>query len=68
MTQDSMTIPLELSSALAADKEAQTIFNNLPPSHQREYIKWVEEAKKAETRVRRVQKMLEMLKQGRDDV
>lgn len=66
MTQDSMTIPLEISSALAADKEAQAVFENLSPSHQREYIKWVEEAKKAETRARRIQKMLEMLKQDRN--
>ncbi|MFM8369777.1 MAG: YdeI/OmpD-associated family protein, partial [Chloroflexota bacterium] len=32
--------------------------------HQREYIKWVEEAKKAETRAKRIQKMMDMLKQG----
>ena len=64
MTQDSMTIPLELSSALSADKEAQAIFNKLSSSHQREYIKWVEEAKKAETRAKRIQKMMDMLKQG----
>ena len=64
MTQDSMTIPLELSSALAAGKEAQAIFNKLSSSHQREYIKWVEEAKKAETRAKRIQKMMDMLKQG----
>lgn len=64
MTQDSMTLPLELSSALAADKEAQAIFNKLSSSHQREYIKWVEEAKKAETRAKRIQKMMDMLKQG----
>ncbi|GAB4497500.1 MAG: hypothetical protein OHK003_06300 [Anaerolineales bacterium] len=67
MTQDSMTIPLEISSALAADKEAQAVFENLSPSHQREYIKWVEEAKKAETRVKRVQKMMDMLKQSKKE-
>ena len=67
MTQDSMTIPLELSSALAADKEAQAIFDKLSPSHQREYIKWVEEAKKAETRAKRIQKMMDMLKQGKEE-
>lgn len=67
MTQDSMTIPLELSYALAADKEAQAIFESLSPSHQREYIKWVEEAKKAETRAKRIQKMIDMLKQGKEE-
>ena len=67
MTKDSMTIPLELSYALAADKEAQAIFESLSPSHQREYIKWVEEAKKAETRAKRIQKMIDMLKQGKEE-
>ena len=52
MTQDSMTIPLDLSSALSADAEAKALFDLLSPSHQREYIKWVEEAKKTETRAK----------------
>lgn len=67
MHQDSMTIPLDLSSALAADAEAKELFEMLSPSHQREYIKWVEEAKKAETRTKRIQKMMDMLKQGKEE-
>jgi len=41
----------------------EDIFKKLPPSHQKEYIKWIEEAKKPETRSKRIQKMLEMLQQ-----
>ena len=67
MPQDSMTIPLDLSSALAEDAEANELFEMLSPSHQREYIKWVEEAKKAETRTKRIQKMMDMLKQGKEE-
>ncbi|MFN8435862.1 MAG: YdeI/OmpD-associated family protein [Anaerolineales bacterium] len=67
MSQDSMTIPLDLSSALAADVEAKELFEMLSPSHQREYIKWVEEAKKTETRAKRIQKMMDMLKQGKEN-
>ena len=40
----------------------EDIFNKLPSSHQKEYIKWIEEAKKPETRRKRIQKMLEMVK------
>ena len=37
------------------------IFNALPPSHQNEYIKWIDEAKKTETRARRIEKMCMMI-------
>jgi uncharacterized protein YdeI (YjbR/CyaY-like superfamily) len=36
-------------------------FNKLPPSHQREYHKWIEETKKPETRAGRIAKVIEML-------
>ncbi len=62
MSNAENTIPLDLSSALAMDAEARTNFESLSASHQREYIKWIEEAKKAETRARRIQQTIEMLK------
>lgn len=37
-------------------------FESLGPSHQKEYLKWVNEAKKDETKQKRITKMLEMLK------
>ena len=41
-------------------------FNRLPPSHQKEYLNWINEAKKPETQEKRIRKMIEMLraKQG----
>ncbi|MCB0102544.1 MAG: YdeI/OmpD-associated family protein [Anaerolineales bacterium] len=66
MTGSETTLPLDLSSALAMDSEAQSIFDNLPLSHQREYIKWIEEAKKAETRTRRIQQTIEQLKKKKN--
>jgi len=63
MPQTETTIPIDLSSALAADAEARAIFEKLSASHQQEYIKWIEEAKKTETRAKRMQKTIEMLKQ-----
>jgi uncharacterized protein YdeI (YjbR/CyaY-like superfamily) len=39
-------------------------FRALPHSHQLEYWRWITEAKKAETRQRRIEKMIEMLAEG----
>jgi len=55
-------IPEELTTALDKDKEAKLLFEALSPSHQKEYVKWIEEARKDETRVRRTSQTLEMLK------
>jgi uncharacterized protein YdeI (YjbR/CyaY-like superfamily) len=37
-------------------------FNSLPPSHQKEYLIWINEAKKSETQANRILKTIEMLK------
>ena len=39
-----------------------SVFQNLPPSHQKEYLKWINEAKKENTRQLRIEKTLLMLK------
>jgi uncharacterized protein YdeI (YjbR/CyaY-like superfamily) len=46
-------IPQELNDALASSPEASARFATLPPSHQREYVNWVREARRADTRERR---------------
>jgi hypothetical protein len=57
-------IPAELKKAFAAEKEAETFFNKLSYTHQREYVMWINEAKKEETRQNRIVKAIQMLKQG----
>lgn len=47
-------VPADLAAALAAAPDAKARFEKLPPSHQREYVKWIEEAKREATRARRV--------------
>lgn len=54
-------IPKNLSAALSAYPKARRIFESLPPSHQREFIKWIEEARKPETGRRRAEKSVQML-------
>ena len=53
--------PPELSAALAEDPAARAAYQALPPSHRREYTKWIGEAKQAETRAERVRKMVRRL-------
>jgi uncharacterized protein YdeI (YjbR/CyaY-like superfamily) len=55
-------LPPELADALAAAPDAAALFAALPPSHQREYPKWVTEAKKPETRVSRAGKTVARLR------
>ena len=57
-------LPEELVRALTGDAEAAAVFEELPPSHQREYSTWVAEAKRDETRERRAEKALAMLREG----
>jgi len=57
-------IPKDLMKELKKDKEAKTFFDKLSYTHKKEYVKWIEEAKKKETRQRRVVKTIEMLKKG----
>jgi hypothetical protein len=57
-------VPPALASALAADTEAKTAFDALSFTNRKEYARWVGEAKREETRDRRVAKALEMLHNG----
>lgn len=50
---DGLPLPDELRRALAASPAARTAFDGLPPSHRREYVRWVREARRDDTRERR---------------
>lgn len=58
-------IPAELKKAFKVEKEAKAFFDKLSYTHQREYVMWINEAKKEETRQSRITKTIEMLKQGK---
>jgi hypothetical protein len=57
--------PADLAAALAGDPQAHAAFAALSHTHQREYAEWVAEAKRAETRRRRVEQAVAMLRDGR---
>ena len=54
-------LPEELTAALRRRPAVQRAFDALPPSHQREYVKWIAEAKRAETRAARAAKTVAKL-------
>jgi uncharacterized protein YdeI (YjbR/CyaY-like superfamily) len=54
--------PPDIEQALVADPAAKAAFEGLPPSHRREYLLWVSEAKRPETRARRIAGMIDRLK------
>ena len=58
-------IPDDLRDRLAANVEARRFFEGLSYSHRREYVQWITEAKKAETRERRLAAAVEMLRSGK---
>jgi len=58
-----ITVPAELKRAFKVEKEAKAFFEKLSYTHQKEYVTWINEAKKAETRARHVEQTLKMLKE-----
>lgn len=59
--------PPELQRALETDDKARAMYESLSYTHRREYARWVEEAKRQETRDRRAERAVEMLRVGRRD-
>ena len=57
-----LKIPPALQAALKKDHAAATAFKAFSPSHQREYIEWITEAKKDETRDRRIAQTIQQVK------
>lgn len=60
-----MEAPTDLAEQLAANPKAAAYFAKLAYTHQREFVRWLEGAKKPETRAHRLAQTIEMLGQGR---
>ena len=59
-----MEIPDDLAAALEAHPTAMGSYRDLAPSHRREYLEWIDEAKRPETRRRRIDRTIRMLGVG----
>lgn len=58
-------VPADLKEGLGKNRKARDVFEAFPPSHQREYVEWITEAKREETRAQRVATTLEWLSEGK---
>lgn len=57
--------PVDLAAALKKNAKARATFEAFAPSRKREYIEWITEAKRGETRARRLTQAVEWLAEGR---
>ena len=57
--------PPEFAKALKADKKASTTFAAFSPSCKREYIEWIADAKRPETRDKRIAQAIEWIAEGK---
>jgi len=57
-------VPPALAEALAGAPDARAAYDGLAFTHRKEYARWIAEAKRDETRERRVARALEMLRSG----
>ena len=60
-----LSIPAILAAALKKNPAAAKTFADFAPSHRKEYIEWIREAKTAETRQRRVDQTIEWVSAGK---
>jgi len=56
-------LPADLEAAM--DDAARTTYDGLSYTHRKEWVRWVEEAKKPETRATRIEKTVAGLREGR---
>ena len=59
-----VALPAEMESCLRRDEEAWEHWERFSPSHKKEYVEWVNDARKDETRKRRIAQALEMIREG----
>lgn len=60
-----LEVPEDLAAALQKNAKARAHFDAFPPSYRRDYIEWIVEAKREETRQRRLQQTIEWVTEGK---
>lgn len=64
-TVEEMEVPDYFQQALNKNKKAKTAFESFSPSHRKEYLEWIIDAKREETRQKRITQALEWLTEGK---
>jgi uncharacterized protein YdeI (YjbR/CyaY-like superfamily) len=60
-----LPIPDDFARALAANPTANATLTDFAPSHRREYVEWISEAKQPATRDKRIAQAIEWLAEGK---
>lgn len=60
-----LAVPDDFVAALKKNKRAWATFENLSYSHRKEYVEWITEAKREETRKRRMRTAIEWMTEGK---
>ena len=60
-----VVVPEDLTAALRRNRTARLTFERFSPSHQRDYVEWITEAKREETRATRIRTSVEWLAEGK---
>ena len=59
-------LPADFAIAIAANSDAQKTYDGFPPGYRRDYILWVTEAKREQTRNKRIATAIEWMAEGKD--
>jgi len=62
-SERAVSVPEDLAVALAASG-VREVFDRLSYTHRKEYVSWVEEAKREQTRTTRIGRSVELLEEG----
>jgi uncharacterized protein YdeI (YjbR/CyaY-like superfamily) len=60
-----LAVPDYFIAALKKNKKALTTFEGFTYSHKKEYLEWITEAKREETRAQRIKTAIEWMSQGK---
>ena len=61
----SEALAADISAALSASPEAETFFQSVAPFYRKNFLRWIDQAKRPETRAARIAEMVTMLEAGR---
>lgn len=63
--KEEVDVPDELAAALKRNAKARATFEAFSPSHRREYVEWITEAKREHTRARRIEQAVAWMAEGK---
>ncbi len=64
-TKKPLVVPADLKAALKKNRKASAAFESFSPTQKREYVDWITESKREETRERRLGQAIQWMSQGK---